>query len=147
MPSMLDVKITHCIQDSQEFGSTDDHMVSRVFMRLTLNGEGQGETYSTIKQAVGDPSFIEVTSPVGYNGPFDHQEFTSKLTDYFNGLSMINVGRSVNVRMLNNLHVKPLTFTLIRLNAGPSWNHRKASTTASYLLFRQLRRAAIPPTP
>ena len=112
MPSQLDIHITHCIQDSQEFGSTDDHMVSRVFMRLTLNGEGQGETYSTIKQVVGDPSSIEVTSPVGYNGPFDHQEFTSKLTDYFKGLSMINVGRSVHVRMLNNLHVKPLTFTL-----------------------------------
>ena len=33
----LDVRLTHCIQDSNEFGSIDDHMVVRVSMRLALD--------------------------------------------------------------------------------------------------------------
>lgn len=52
---MARIRITfnRCIQDSQEYGSDDEHMVSRVFFNIQVNGEGKGEFTSDIKQTVG----------------------------------------------------------------------------------------------
>jgi hypothetical protein len=42
------------IQDSQVFGSNDEHMVSRVFFSLEVDGKRPGDFYADLKQAVGN---------------------------------------------------------------------------------------------
>ena len=42
-----------CIQDSQDYGSDDERMVSRVFFTLTVAGNEHPDLYADIKQTVG----------------------------------------------------------------------------------------------
>ena len=42
-----------CVQDSQEFGSDDEHMVSRVFFGLEIGGNAYHDLHVDIKQTVG----------------------------------------------------------------------------------------------
>jgi len=49
----LRVNVTKWVQDSQEYGSTDEHMVSRVFYSIDVDGVPKGDYYSDIKQVVG----------------------------------------------------------------------------------------------
>ena len=49
----LRVNVTKCVQDSREYGSTDEHMVSRVFYSIDVDGVPKGDYYSDIKQVVG----------------------------------------------------------------------------------------------
>lgn len=66
------------IQDSQDYGSTDEHMVSRVFFTLELEGKTHNDLYADIKQTVGSSfeiASLEVSPPRGYAGPFNHEAF------------------------------------------------------------------------
>ena len=115
----ITVQVTMCIQDSQEFGSDDEHMVSRVFYSLAVDGVEKGDFHSDIKQTVGSEiGMIEVYPPVGYNGPLDYQKFRDKIADYYNSLvgpggSAIGLGPSAkNIRMRNNTIRKPHRFEL-----------------------------------
>ena len=80
------------IQDSQNFGSDDEHMVSRVFFDLQVGDKRYPGAHANIKQKVGavaaDP--IEVSPPAGYAGPFDHQKFQTEVEGYFRSV----VGKS-----------------------------------------------------
>ena len=64
MPKVT-VNFTRCVQDSQEYGSTDDHMVSRVF--FTIETEGRSvPCYADLRQTVGSDYLkgdIEVAPP------------------------------------------------------------------------------------
>lgn len=67
---------TGCIQDSQEYGSNDEYMVSRVLFDLTVETNAHPRLYVDIKQVVGsnyESGAIEVGRPVGYSGPFNYQ--------------------------------------------------------------------------
>ncbi len=71
------VTFNRLVQDSQDYGSNDEHMVSRVFFTLEIDGT-KHELYADIKQTVGssyETGPIEVSKPHGYSGPFSHQEF------------------------------------------------------------------------
>ena len=52
---MPHAKITfhELIQDSQDYGSNDEHMVSRVFFDLEFDGETKRGLYAHVKQPVG----------------------------------------------------------------------------------------------
>lgn len=100
------------IQDSQEYGSNDEHMVSRVFFRLYRDGNDLGEFYTDVKQTVGstfeDPGSIEVGAPVGYNGPFNQEKFSEAVSQYFRSAigrsgSAIGIQGGTNIRMHDNL--------------------------------------------
>jgi hypothetical protein len=105
------VTFHRAIQDSQEFGSNDEHMVSRVFFTLAVDGKLAGDFFADLKQTVGSKfnrSDIEVSPPRGYDGPFDHVRFSDAARDYFSGAfgleaSGFNFGGSTNIRMWNNL--------------------------------------------
>src|SRR6266571_981188 len=90
---MKKVRVTfkECVQDSQDYGSDDDHMVSRVFFSLEIEGRTYEGLHADVKQAVGS-SFetgpIEVGPPAGasYRGPFNHSAFRAAVESYYRGL-------------------------------------------------------------
>jgi hypothetical protein len=110
MPKRVRVKLKKCIQNSQEAGSDDSHMISRVFYEIVVNGNKQGNFYSDIKQPVGseyNAEDLEVTVPTEYKGPFDHERFANGIRNYYQRLvgpkgSAISYGGTKSVAMKNN---------------------------------------------
>jgi len=121
---MAKVKVIfhECIQDSQEYGSDDEHMVSRVFFSIEASKVENNETrverydnlYADLKQVVGgkfEETPIEVSSPYlssrePYSGPINYGEFRKAAESYFRNLVGstgygIHLGGG-NVRMYNN---------------------------------------------
>lgn len=75
-----------CVTDSQEFGSTDEHMVSRVFFDLAIGGKTYTGLYADIKQTVGSDyatADLEVSAPRGYGGPFNHIAFRAAAERFY----------------------------------------------------------------
>jgi len=102
-----------CYQDSQDYGSNDHHMVSRVFFNLTVGDETFEGLYVDIKQTVGtdynEPGWIEVGKPEGYTGNFNSNEFTKEVEGYYQDLigkggRSVKFGPGANVRMRDCLH-------------------------------------------
>lgn len=111
---MSKAKITfhQCIQDSQEYGSDDEEMVSRVFFTLEIGEDKFEELYADLKQTVGadyDTGPIEVGPPQGYDGPFNHQAFRDFAEKYYRSLvgsqaRGIRIGKGAsNIRMYGNI--------------------------------------------
>jgi len=88
---MRTAKVTFrkCIQDSQDYGSDDEHMVSRVFFDLNIGEQKYSDLYVDIKQTVGgsfENTPIEVSSPQGYKGPFNYMVFRDEVEKYYRSL-------------------------------------------------------------
>ena len=107
------VVFNKCIQDSQDYGSDDEHMVSRIFFTIELGGRRYDGLHVDVKQTVGssyENGPIEVGSPkgAGYNGPFNHEAFRAAVEKYYRGLvgstgTAIHIGGGAkNIRMRNN---------------------------------------------
>ncbi len=109
----ITVRFHSCVQDSQEYGSDDQHMVSRVFFTLEVDGRRQGDFHADVKQLVGsefETGHLEVSPPVGYKRPFNHAAFSRATEAYFRGLvgssgSGIRIQGGSRVRMGVNVHV------------------------------------------
>jgi hypothetical protein len=74
------------IQDSQEYGSDDEHMVSRVFFDLEVGGEVHRGLYSDVKQTVGESyetAPLEVSLPRGYKGSLGYGGFRQHIETYY----------------------------------------------------------------
>ncbi len=127
--SQVAVKIYKCIQDSQEYGSNDEHMVSRVFCRISVDGQPEREFYADIKQAVGsgyNVNSVEVTPPHDYQGPYNHEAFSEGVRTYFSRLvnssgAAISLGNSTNVRMRHNTFNVPYQFAFEADNKPSGW--------------------------
>ena len=109
------VFIYRLIQDSQEYGSNDEYMVSRVFFNLKIGEKSFKDLYSNIKQTVGsdfNSTPLEISSPIGYEGPFNYLEFRNLVEAYVRDRigpdgKGINMGGAKNVRMRNNTFDAP----------------------------------------
>ncbi len=107
-----------CVQDSQEYGSNDEHMVSRVFFSLEIDGKKYDGLYSDIKQTVGssfETGVVEVSPPLGYDGPLNYMAFRDAAEKYFRQLvgstaSGIHISGGSNIRMRNNTFVFSMPF-------------------------------------
>jgi hypothetical protein len=85
-------------------------MVSRVFFSLYVDGTKAGDFSADLKQVVGgkyDSGDIEVSKPLGYDGAFNHQNFSEAAKKYFLSLvgphgSGIRITGGGNIRMRNN---------------------------------------------
>jgi len=106
-----------CLQDSQNFGSDDEHMISRVSFTLEIDGRRYEGGLVDIKQTVGssyETGPIEVGPPKGfpYEGPFNYEAFQVAVERYYRSCvgstaSGIRLGPgAVNIRMRNNLFKK-----------------------------------------
>ncbi len=102
------------IQDSQDLGSDDEHMVSRIFFHLEVDGHLYRDLYSNIKQTVGDdfesePS-LEVSGPQGYDGPeINYNSFRNAVEQCFRSHvgsrgTGIRIAPGARVRMQNNIY-------------------------------------------
>ncbi len=78
-----------CTQDSQDYGSDDEHMISRVFFDLESGGNVQRGLYADLKQTAGtdyETGPIEVGQPVGLKGPFNWHAFAKEAEAYYRSL-------------------------------------------------------------
>ena len=140
---MAKVKVIfhECIQDSQEYGSNDEHMVSRVFFSIEVSKVENNETrverydnlYADLKQVVGgkfEKTPIEVSPPYlssgePYSGPMDYGEFRRASESYFRSLvgstgHEIHLG-SGNVRMYNNHFTQEDSVEFEAADARSAW--------------------------
>ncbi|HEX7708374.1 MAG TPA: hypothetical protein VF701_18070 [Thermoanaerobaculia bacterium] len=104
------ITFTKLIQDSQDLGSDDDHMISRVFFDLEYRGKTYSGLHVDLKQSVGgniesDP--LEVGKVGGYSGPGNYVAFRDAVEQYFRSLvgsggHGIRITGGTNIRMRNN---------------------------------------------
>jgi len=106
-----------CIQDSQNYGNDEEHMVSRIFFTIEVEGRRYEGLHVDVKQTVGSSyksGPIEVGAPkgAGYKGPFNHEAFRAAVEKYYRSLVgstgkgiSIN-GSAKNIRMRNNTFQK-----------------------------------------
>ncbi len=117
------------IQDSQEYGSDDEYMVSRVFFDLEFDGETHRGLYANVKQPVGssfEASPLEVSGPMNYKGPFNMQCFQEAAERYYRGLvgsqgRAIRISGATTLRMWNNRYSQDASFECECDKAGGSW--------------------------
>jgi hypothetical protein len=127
--ALVRIDIDRCVQDSQDYGSDDEHMVSRVFFKITVDGQAKADSHCNLKQLVGDSyesGEIEVGGPAGYSGAFDQQRFAREMTAYFRGLigssgGVINLAGSHYIRMKNITVRKRHSFQFEAGEAGHTW--------------------------
>jgi len=123
------VKLQRLVQDSQEYGSDDDHTVSRVFFDPEMDGKKYQGLHCDVKQIVGS-SFetepLEVSAPGGYKGPFNHQAF-QKIIEHYYRSRVGSQGRGIriaggsNIRMQNTTSVQPSEATCEVQVSGGTW--------------------------
>ena len=112
--STVRVTFLSCLQDSQELGSSDEHMVSRLFFNIEENGREYTGFHCNVKQVVG-ASFesdtpLEIEPPAGarYRGPFNYEAFRAEAETYYRELvgaqgQAIRIGPGAKgIRMRNN---------------------------------------------
>jgi hypothetical protein len=123
------VMLEKCIQDSQDYGSDDEHMVSRVFFSIEAAGH-RSAGHVDIKQTIGsdyERGPIEVGSPSDYAGPFNHEVFQREVTAYFrscigSAASGIRLGAGAgNIRMRNHTFMRQHAFEFDADAEGRAW--------------------------
>ena len=123
------VRFHKCIQDSQDYGSNDEHMVSRVFLTLEAGGKVYPNLTVDIKQTVGarfETAPLEVGPPKGYNGSYNYAAFREVVERYYRAL-VGSQGRGIHivgpsdVRMRNNTFVQPGVATFEYTDQSPAW--------------------------
>jgi hypothetical protein len=116
------------IQDSQDYGSNDEHMVSRVFFDMKIEDKVYTD-YANIKQPIGsnyEATPLEISKPINYNGPFNYQAFrdiTEKYYRHLVGMSGcgIRITGCTNVRMRNNTFVQHTSAQFPISRENPAW--------------------------
>lgn len=116
------------IQDSQDYGSNDEHMVSRVFFDMEVDGKKFTDLYADVKQLVGgsfETSSLEVSNPSNYKGPFNHLAFRVIVEEYYRSLvgatgSGIRISGGSTIRMRNNTFFKSVNSQFeVQVTGGP----------------------------
>ena len=72
----------YMVVDSQEYGSNDEHAVSRMFFDMSLGGHDYPGLSVDIKQSVGsnyEAGSLEISSPPGYVGRFNYTAFRAEV--------------------------------------------------------------------
>ena len=125
------VRFSRIIQDSQDFGSDDEHMVSRLFFSVS-DGEKIFFAHADLKQLVGSsfetPGSIEVSAPADYSGPtLDHTAFAAAAAKCYKDQvgkegRVIHISGSPQLRMYGNLFEFIVTVQIeVHEKDHPSW--------------------------
>jgi len=102
---------TTIIQDSQEFGSNSQHMVSRLFFDLRVGNDLHTGFSVDIKQKVGDECGhvpLEVSMPHSLAGSISFIDFRKHVEHYYresfgSTASAFQFGPGAKVRMMHNV--------------------------------------------
>ena len=130
MTNIAQITFYKCIQDSQEFGSDNEHVVSRVFFTVTVNGK-TFDYHCDIRQDYGS-SFSYETDPLQVSNPFsknDHikyEQFRSSVEAYYRSCvgasgSGIKIVSASNIRMTNNTFGKVHSISIETSENSPAW--------------------------
>ena len=74
------------LQNFQELRTDDEHMSSRIFFDLEIDGKKFSELYVDVKQTIGsdfEAASLEVGPPQGYDGPFSYSHFREEVETYY----------------------------------------------------------------
>ncbi len=127
----LTLRFSRMILDSQDFGSDDEHMVSRVFFSVAgPDGKPVGDFHADVKLVVGgsyetDP--LEVGPPIGYQGPWDQERFREAVTAYVRRCvgssgTGIRLGPGAKgIRMRNNTFAFPFEAAIDAKKVTGTW--------------------------
>lgn len=118
-----------CVQNSQDLGTSDDHMLSSIHFYLDIAGKKRQDLYSIIKQTVGsnfNTSPIEVSAPIDYNEPFNYEAFRALVEKYYRKLvgssnALISVSGNAKVHMQSNTFNMTETAELELKEPDASW--------------------------
>lgn len=116
MPTIR-VHVKKCIQESQDYGSTNVSTSSRIFFTIGTDTRPDVEDYCDVRQTIGprhNSSHIEVSPPHSYDGPYDHQAFTHGIAAYY---AMFLADSKVTARAKNPFEMTH-EFTFESRNAG-----------------------------
>lgn len=130
MKNNAQITFYKCVQDSQEFGSDNEHAVSRVFFTVTVNGKAL-EYFCNIIQDYGS-SFSYETDPLQVSNPFskdtriNYEQFRSSAESYYrtcvgsnaNGIRIVG---ATNVRMQHNTFGNLQTVSIETSENSPAW--------------------------
>jgi hypothetical protein len=115
---LVDAKLLFhkCVQDSQDYGSDNEHMVSRVFFSLVVPDKRYDDLYADVKQSVGanfESDYLEVSRPKEQKPPLPFEAFRSSVETYYRKLvgssaSGIRIQGGSNIRMRNNTFNIPM---------------------------------------
>ena len=122
---------TKIIQDSQDYGSTDEQMVSRVFFDIVVGDVVHRGLYADISQPVGERfegGPLTVSFPPVLQGRVGFSTFRQHVEDYFRDLvgsrgRGIRIGGGGNIRMRNNSFIfqKIVDIDVQDADGGSSW--------------------------
>jgi len=118
-----------CLQDSQDLGSDNEHMNSRVFFTLEIDGKRFENLHADIKLSVGgefEKDNIEVFLPEEYKGRLNYDDFRKSIETYYRSLigsqgTGIRVSGGGSVRMRNNTFQKEMIFEFDISEPNASW--------------------------
>jgi len=103
------VTFRKCIQDSVDYGSDDEHMVSAVFFDLEINGQTHPDLSIQIRQIVGG-STLEIGDLRGYTGPLNRRALHEAVEGYFRDVvGPQGLEDSAGGRMQNNVFLEEKT--------------------------------------
>ena len=120
MPTTVTVHLASILQDRQDLGTADDHMVSTVYFAIEADGRTWPGLEANVKTPAGAGNAdvpLEVELPAGYDGPMNYGAFRDGVERYYrtsfgHGGRAINVGPGVvGLRMRNNRFILPSDFT------------------------------------
>ncbi len=117
-----------CIQDSQEFGSDDEHMVSRIFLSI-MAGEKKHDVIADIKQTVGS-NFVDAPLEVSfkdYKGPSNYIALQAEVEKYYRESfgeqgHAIKFGGGSQIRMDHNTVIRQKIVEIeVSSQGGEAW--------------------------
>jgi len=116
------------IQDSQDLGGDDEHMVSRIYFRVRADSE-TGEGTLDLKQMLGSKlteDSVEVSAVKSAIELGDYQKLRSEAAQYYLSLvgengSAMRLGGSGNVRMRNNTFMVEKSITVALPESRGGW--------------------------
>lgn len=85
----MKVNFASCLYDSRDFGSDDQHIVSRVFFSIWCEGLRYSGLHADIRHRVDgdlDTDPLEITLPHGYDGPISPEGFRRAVGVYYRTL-------------------------------------------------------------
>ena len=118
------------VQDSRDYGSNDEYMVSRAFFDLKIDDLAFQDLSVDIKQTAGsnfETSLLEISKPNGYSGPFNSQAFRKVVEKYYRslvGLSGSGIhtsGGASTIRMRNKIYDQEEHAEFMVRKKGSAW--------------------------
>ena len=125
----LTLNFERAVIDSQDYGSDDEFMVSRVFFSIDKGGKKTTGLHVDVKQTVGsnfESSPLEIGRPIGFSDSLKYDEFREAVEKYFRQLigtqgRVIKVQGPAKIRIQNSTFMMSAKFEISGEKESPAW--------------------------